>query len=113
MEPKAPVHTQYEEVQIVSQTYTCASGNLLEEGGGLDGSVLEQRIELLGCLGLGLFTQVNVPFGLIPHVAGIQEQCAIKTAEKAFAILEDMAEHGKIDKDIFESFRESNAWLRS
>lgn len=33
--------------------------------------------------------------------------------EKAFAILEDMAEHGKIDKDIFESFRESNAWLRS
>ena len=30
--------------------------------------------------------------------------------EKAFAVLEDMAEHGKIDKDLLESFRESKAW---
>ena len=32
--------------------------------------------------------------------------------EKAFAILNDMAEHGKIDKQILESFRESEAWKR-
>ena len=33
-------------------------------------------------------------------------------SEKAFAILNDMAEHGKIDKQILESFRESEAWKR-
>ncbi len=32
--------------------------------------------------------------------------------EKAFAILSDMAEHGKIDRQILESFRESEAWKR-
>ncbi len=32
--------------------------------------------------------------------------------EKAFAILTDMAEHGKIDKQILESFRKSEAWKR-
>lgn len=30
--------------------------------------------------------------------------------EKAFAILEDMAGHGKIDREILESFRESETW---
>ena len=33
--------------------------------------------------------------------------------EKAFAVLEDMAEHGKIDKDLLISFRESKAWCRN
>ena len=33
--------------------------------------------------------------------------------EKAFAVLEDMAEHGKIDKDLLMSFRESKAWCRN
>ena len=32
--------------------------------------------------------------------------------EKAFAILTDMAQHGKIDSQILESFRESEAWKR-
>ncbi|MCQ2490925.1 MAG: PAS domain-containing protein [Ruminococcus sp.] len=32
--------------------------------------------------------------------------------EKAFSILRDMAENGKIDRDILESFYESRAWLR-
>ena len=32
--------------------------------------------------------------------------------EKAFAVLEDMAEHGKIDREILDGFRESNAWHR-
>lgn len=30
--------------------------------------------------------------------------------EKAFAILDDMAAHGKIDKDILDMFKESRAW---
>lgn len=33
--------------------------------------------------------------------------------EKAFKILEDMAEQGKLDKEIVQSFYESNAWNRS
>ena len=32
--------------------------------------------------------------------------------EKAFAILADMAEHGKVDRHILNSFRESKAWKR-
>lgn len=33
--------------------------------------------------------------------------------EKAFEILDDMAEHGKIDKELLKSFRDSNAWCRT
>ena len=33
--------------------------------------------------------------------------------EKAFMILNDMAEHGKLDKEIVQSFYESNAWNRT
>ena len=32
--------------------------------------------------------------------------------EKAFAILEDMAEHGKVDPNLLSSFRESGAWKK-
>ncbi len=32
--------------------------------------------------------------------------------EKAFSILEDMAEHGKLDPQLLSSFRESNAWKK-
>ena len=35
------------------------------------------------------------------------------TPEKAFGILKDLAEHGKLDKEIVKSFYESNAWNRS
>lgn len=31
-------------------------------------------------------------------------------AEKAFAILDDMAANGKLDKDILKLFKESKAW---
>ncbi|MCR5597004.1 MAG: PAS domain S-box protein [Lachnospiraceae bacterium] len=32
--------------------------------------------------------------------------------EKAFSILEDMAEHGKLDPQLLSGFRESNAWKK-
>lgn len=32
--------------------------------------------------------------------------------EKAFSILEDMAEHGKLDPQLLSSFRERNAWKK-
>jgi HD-GYP domain-containing protein (c-di-GMP phosphodiesterase class II) len=32
--------------------------------------------------------------------------------EKAFGILDSMAEEGKIDKEILQMFKESNAWKR-
>ncbi len=41
-----------------------------------------------------------------------KEQEAPMPPEKAFVILNDMAERGKIDQQILESFRESEAWKR-